>query len=145
MIVLTTSATAQTLKVIPRQYDTVFKMSVRDDSTNVTVEYDVNSATISGNYYTFDNVFSPVLVEGHFYDLELFASYDYWNTNYSLWQNYDVLWQEDAGFKGIIYKDRIFCTDQTINQTNNNYYDINSGEYTFDETTGSHDNDYIIV
>ena len=59
MIVLKTSATAQTISVIPRRYENVFKMSVRDDSTNVTVEYDVNSATISGNYYTFDNVFSP--------------------------------------------------------------------------------------
>lgn len=142
MIVLKTSATAQTISVIPRRYENVFKMSVRDDSTNVTVEYDVNSATISGNYYTFNNVFSPVLVEGHFYDLELFASYDYWNTNYSLWQNYDVFWQEDAGFKGIIYKDRIFCTDQDIEQFENDYYQLNEGQYT-PSTSGN--NDYIVT
>ena len=44
-----------------------------------------------------------------------------------------------------VYKDKVFCTDQTINQANNNHYDINNGEFTFDETSGSHDNDYIIV
>ena len=44
-----------------------------------------------------------------------------------------------------VYKDKVFCTDQTINQANNNHYDINSGQFTFDETSGSHDNDYIIV
>ena len=41
-----------------------------------------------------------------------------------------------------IYKDKVFCTDQTINQANNNYYSVNSGEYT---TENSFDNDYIIL
>ena len=45
----------------------------------------------------------------------------------------------------VVYKDKIFCTDQTINQANNNYYDINSGEYDFDDTAASHSNDYIII
>jgi hypothetical protein len=42
----------------------------------------------------------------------------------------------------VIYKDRVFCTDQTVNQTNNDYYSVNSGEYT---TENSYDNDYIIL
>ena len=142
MIVLTTSATAQTLKVIPRQYDSVFKMSVRDDSRNVTVEYDNMSCICLGGYPTSALVFSPALVEGHFYDLELYAAYDFWNLNYSLWQNYDVLWQDDAGFKGIIYKDRIFCTDQDIEQFENDYYQLNEGQYT-PSTSGN--NDYIVM
>ena len=63
MIILTTSAAAQTLKVIPRQYDKVgFTMSIRDDSTNITKLYQNINGTISGNYLTFTNVFNPVLV-----------------------------------------------------------------------------------
>ena len=46
---------------------------------------------------------------------------------------------------GIIYKDKIFITNQTVNQANNNYYDINSGEYTTDSQTAMNDNDYIII
>ena len=42
----------------------------------------------------------------------------------------------------IIYKDKIFCTDQTINQANNNYYTVNSGVYT---TENSFDDDYITI
>jgi len=42
----------------------------------------------------------------------------------------------------IIYKDKIFCTDQTVDQENNDYYTMNSGEYT---TEDSYDNDYIII
>ena len=56
MIVLTTSATAQTFKVIPRDYSlTAFTMSIRDDSTNVTVTYNITGATVLGNYVTYQN------------------------------------------------------------------------------------------
>ena len=67
MIILTTSAQAQTLSIIPRQYDdSAFTMSIRDDSTNVTKLYQNLSGTTVGNYMTFNNVFNPVLVEAHF-------------------------------------------------------------------------------
>jgi CMP-N-acetylneuraminic acid synthetase len=42
----------------------------------------------------------------------------------------------------VIYKDKVFCTDQTINQTNNDYYSINKDEYVQED---SFDNDYIIL
>jgi len=119
MIVLTTSATAQTFKVIPRDYSlTAFTMSIRDDSTNVTVTYNITGATVSGNYVTYQNTFSPILVENHFYDMTLYTG-----TN-------------------IIFKDRIFCTDQTINQVDNDYYNLNDGVYTTDD---SYNNEYIVV
>jgi hypothetical protein len=35
MIILTTSATAQSLSVIARTYPSTFTMDIRDDSTNV--------------------------------------------------------------------------------------------------------------
>ena len=98
MIVLTTSTLAQAFKVIPRTYADEFTLSIRDDSTNVTVTYSITGATVSGNYVTYQNTFSPILVENHFYDMTLYVE-----TN-------------------IIFKDRIFCTDQTINQVNNDYY-----------------------
>jgi hypothetical protein len=119
MIVLTTSATAQTFNVIPRDYTlTAFTMSIRDDSTNVTVTYNITNASVSGNYVTYVNTFSPILVENHFYDMTLYV-----DTN-------------------VIFKDRIFCTDQTINQVDNDYYNINEGVYTTDD---SYDNTYIVV
>lgn len=119
MIVLTTSASAQTFKVIPRDYTlTAFTMSIRDDSTNVTVTYNITGVTTSGNYRTFQNTFSPVLVSNHFYDMTLSNGTD------------------------VIFKDRIFCTDQTINQVDNDYYNLNEGQFTTDD---SYNNEYIVV
>jgi len=133
MIILTTSATAQTLKVIPRQYDSIgFTLSIRDDSTNITKLYQNKNGTISGNYLTFTNVFNPVLVEAHFFDLYLYIDYDFWNTNNSFWNLYDVLWNVDGNFKEDIYRDKIFCTDQDIDQLNDNdHYELNKGQFTF--------------
>jgi hypothetical protein len=64
MIVLTTSANAQIFNVIPRDYSlSDFTMTIRDDSTNVTVTYQITGAAVDGNYVTFENIFSPILVE----------------------------------------------------------------------------------
>ena len=41
----------------------------------------------------------------------------------------------------IIYKDKIFCTDQTINQDTNDYYSVNKNEY----VNQSGNNDYIVL
>tara|TARA_R110000868_G_scaffold146239_1_gene367020 strand:- start:3660 stop:4091 length:432 start_codon:yes stop_codon:yes gene_type:complete len=131
MIILTTSALAQTLSVIPREYSASFSMDIRDDSTNVVKQYDITSATLSGNYLTFNNVFNPILVENHFFDLRLYIDYNFWNTNYSLWNFYEVKWNEDEGQKVDIYNDKIFCTDQDVDQLNqNDYYKLNKGQYT---------------
>jgi len=132
MIVLTTSAVAQKISVIPRQYDeTAFKMDIRDDSTNKIVTYNIPSDVTVGNYLEFNNVFSPVLVEAHFYDLSLYIDFNFWNTNNSFWQLYNVLWNVDGDVTEDIFKDRVFCTDQGINQLNNNErYKLNEGQYT---------------
>ena len=103
MIILTTSTTAQSLSVIPRSYLGTFTMAIRDDSTNVTVDYQITSAITSGNYLNFNTIFAPVLVENHFYDIELYT---------------------DSNKTDSIYKDRIFCTDQNIDQSNNDYYNL---------------------
>lgn len=143
MIVLTTSAQAQQLSVIPRDYTDTFTFDIRDDSTNVTVKYNVNNATTSGNYLNFGIVFSPILVENHFYDLSMYIDYNYWNSNNSFWNLYDIFWQLDSNFKEEVYKDRIFCTDQDIDQLNDNdYYQLNKDQYT---TFNGNDNTYLVI
>ena len=132
MIILTTSASAQTLSVIPREYSAAFSMDIRDDSTNVVKQYDITSATLSGNYLTFDNVFNPILVENHFFDLRLYIDYNFWNTNYSFWNLNQEIWNIESSQKDDIFKDRIFCTDQDIDQLNkNDHYELNKGQYTY--------------
>ena len=142
MIVLTTSTLAQAFKVIPREYGAQFTLSLRDDSTNVTQTYEVNSAVTSGNYLTFDQAFSPVLVEGHFYDIKLYSDPNFWNTNYFLWELYNEFWNIDTTNILDIFKDRIFCTDQEIDQMDNLYYELNKGQYI---TDNSYNNDYIVI
>ena len=42
----------------------------------------------------------------------------------------------------LVYKDKIFCTDQRISQTTNENYSINEDVYTSEEVE---DNDYIVI
>ena len=57
MIVFNTSNTAQTFKVIPRIYGEQLTMSITDDSTNISVFYEINNAITNGNYLTFNEIF----------------------------------------------------------------------------------------
>ena len=118
MKILTTSSSAQTIKVIPREYVTSGPLTIRDDTSNTSKNYSVTPSTVDDDL-VFSVTFSPVLAEGLYYDMTL----------------------KNSSSK-IIYKDKIFCTDQTINQTNNDYYTVNSGVYT---TENSYDDDYITV
>ena len=118
MIHLTTSASAQSIKIIPRSYASSVSMVLRDDSTNTSTTYSSINTSTDKNYLVVSQALSPVLEEGRFYDLTIKEG-----TN-------------------VIYKDKVFCSDQTINQTNNDYYSVNSGEYT---TENSFDNDYLII
>ena len=118
MIHLTTSASAQSIKIIPRSYASSVSMVLRDGSTNTSTTYSSINTSTDKNYLVVSQALSPVLVEGRFYDLTIKEG-----TN-------------------VIYKDKVFCSDQTINQTNNDYYSVNSGEYT---TENSFDNDYLII
>ncbi len=110
MKILTTSTSAQTLKIIPREYQANIDVVLRDNSTNESTTYSVATST-SGDYMTFN--LTLALVENRFYDMTCkFGS-------------------------NVIYKDKIFCTDQTIAN-----YTVNEGQYT---TENSYDNDYIIL
>jgi len=115
---------------IPREYVTSAYMTIRDGSTNVTVDYTLvprvagvgNISIINDNYIIYNSNYVN-LVEGHFYDLTLYS---------------------DAAKTNVIYKDRIFCTAQKaeIVADNNYFYKVNKDQYT--EYDGNN-NDYIVI
>lgn len=139
MKILTTSTGEQTIRIIPRSYPDDITLILRDDSTNTEVIYTIDSMewentdevwqavdlnwNDAGGYFEEDGylVISNEynLLEGRFYDLTIKNELDQ-----------------------VIYKDKIFCTDQTIDQETNNYYSVNEGVYT---TENSYDNEYIIL
>ena len=116
MKVLTTSESAQTLKVIPRSYPATVTLKLRDESTNTTQTYSSVAATNVKGYLTISNAFS--LIEDRFYELTIFDG------------------------AAVIYRDKVFCTDQDVDQATNDYYSVNEDTYTSEETF---DNDYIII
>ena len=116
MIHLTTSASAQTFKVIPRSYASSVSMILRDDSTNTSTTYSSISTSTDKNYLVLSQALSPVLVEGRFYDLTL---------------------KEGSN---VIYKDKVFCTNQTVSS-----YSVNNAEYTVPTGNDVYDNDYIVI
>ena len=115
---------------IPREYVTNAIMTIRDDSTNVVVEYELeprvngvgNILIDKDNYAIYDAEYEN-LVEGHFYDLTLYS---------------------DVEKTNVIFKDRIFCTAQKaeIVADNNYFYKVNKDQYT--EYDGFN-NDYIVI
>ena len=121
MKILTTSSSAQNIVVIPRVFASSYTLQVQDEAENKQIFNSTVSASSGVDKRTLSVTFSPVLEEGRTYAMTLLSS------------------------GNVVFKDKIFCTDQTINQSNNNYYDINSGQYDFDDTAASHENDYIII
>jgi len=105
MIVLTTSTNPQTFALIPRSgnFDSV---EITDDQTNETIIVQVWDYT-AGDYYSTLEV-EVALVENHFYNLVL----------------------KDG--TNIVYRDRIFCTDQPIVT-----FSVNNGQYVSNATTNT--------
>lgn len=129
MILFNPTATNK-FTIIPREYVTSAYMTIRDDSTNVIVNYTLvprvagvgNIEIIKDTYNVYNDTYSN-LVEGHFYDLTIYS---------------------DVAKTIVIYKDRIFCTAQKaeIEADNNYFYKINKDQYT--EYDGFN-NDYIVI
>jgi hypothetical protein len=107
----------KTFQIIPREF-TVGTLTIKltSESTNIPITI-TSTSSINGNYLQFATVFGT-LTEGQFYILEVSNSTQ------------------------IIYKDKVFCTDQVVNQLNNDYYNINKNEFTSEQ---SHDNEFIII
>ena len=114
------TSNAQTIKIIPRVYSTSVTIKLRDDSSNQEVTI-LPSAIINKNYVELTSIFT--LVEGRFYDLKIYNG------------------QGSVTELDIIYRDKIFCTSQSTNQSNNDYYTVNKDVYK--EKSGN--NDFIIL
>jgi len=108
MIVLTTDTTPQTFVFIPRNssFDTV---EITDEQTNVMVSIDTYTHTEGDYYDTLEAEFS--LFENHFYTLVI----------------------KDG--TTIVYRDKIFCTDQPLVT-----FSVNNGQYVSNSTT----NEFIV-
>ena len=108
MIVLQETNDPQTFSFIPRSdsYDGLF---LTDDQTNVEVEVTIDDNTIGDYINTITATFD--LKEGHFYNLVL----------------------EDGA--DVVFKDKVFCTNQPIVS-----FSVNNGQYTSNSTT----NDFIV-
>jgi hypothetical protein len=107
MITLTTDTTPQTFVFIPRNnFDSV---QITDDQTNVTVEITPYTFTQGDYYSTLEAEFN--LVENHFYNLVI----------------------KDGA--NVVYRDRIFCTNQSVEA-----FSVNNGQYVSNSTT----NEFIV-
>lgn len=112
MKILIDSSNSQTLSFIPRSYPTAVNYTLIEEGTNRTVtETALTTVTVSG-FLTISDTFA--LTQDKFYSLDVFDNSD------------DTL----------IFRDKIFCTNQDVKE-----YSINDGDYTQDDT---YDNDYII-
>jgi hypothetical protein len=107
MIILREEATSQTFNIIPRYY-TADSMVITNETSGVDVTYAI-TPTQTDYYLTISKIVT--LVEGNFYTLEVLNGTD------------------------VVYKDKIFCTNQVVGS-----YTINNDEYTEHPT----DNDYIV-
>tara|TARA_R100000234_G_C4895410_1_gene133336 strand:- start:264 stop:593 length:330 start_codon:yes stop_codon:yes gene_type:complete len=109
MIILQQIGTEQSIRFIPRSqtYDSLF---ITDDQTNTEVQVSISSSSQGDYYDTISASFS--LSENHFYNLEIRNGSD------------------------VVYKDKIFCTNQATDS-----YSINSGKF----TSQSSDNEFIVL
>lgn len=108
MIVLTSDLRPQTFNFIPRSsnFDLV---EITDELTNKTVVIDTYTFTQGDYYSTFEAEFN--LVENHFYILTIKKASE------------------------TIYKDKIFCTNQSLVT-----FSVNNGQYVSNSTT----NEFIV-
>ena len=105
MIVLTTTLDPQTFSFIPRTADFDI-VEITDDQTNETVLIEGWTFTEGDYYSTLEAEFE--LVENHFYNLVV----------------------KDG--TNIVYRDKIFCTDQPIVT-----FSVNNGQYTSNTTANT--------
>lgn len=107
MNVLTTSTELQQLIIIPRSY-TFDVLEFTDESNNTIQAIEIDSIE-DKVYYLVLNIYCE-LIENHFYTATLYNGTD------------------------IVYRGKVFCTDQSIVN-----FSVNNGQYTSHSTT----NEYI--
>lgn len=113
MIVLQSSGSSQTFSFIPRTYTegNTYTIKINNESSNKEVFSATSTSFAEVDYYRqYSNTFT--LVENIFYNLEI----------------------TEGG--NLIYKDKIFCTNQTVSN-----YKINHNEY----TTNTQNNEFVFI
>ena len=114
MIILEQSSSSQTFNFIPRSYTTglTYTIKINDETTNKEVfSQTTTSFTANDYYYQYSNTFT--LVEDTFLHIRKLNK-----------------------VVNLIYRDKIFCTNQTISS-----YSVNNNEYTVHST----DNEFIVL
>lgn len=120
MVIFTTSTGTQEMYFIPRVYDTA------------------NVEVILTDDITFDDAISTSQVFTRVGDL-IRGDLSYSNLKEDRFYTVRVKRTTDDQ---ILYKDKLFVTNQTIDQVNNDMYSINKDEYVEQETST---NDYIVI
>ena len=108
MIILQEVGTAQSFSFIPRS-DSYNTLQITDEQTGVTSNVTITSSVVGEYYHTITATFS--LKENHYYTL-------------TLKQNTDI-----------VYKDKVFCTNQSIPT-----FSVNNGQY----IVNTSNNDFIL-
>ena len=116
MLILQESNSAQIIKFIPRRWvsGNNYNVKIINETTNTEV-YNVNTTAITETLYY--NSYSAAFT----------------NLKQNIYYNLIITGVTVAG---IVYKDRIFCTNQTVTD-----YSVNNGQY----TPQASDNEYITV
>jgi hypothetical protein len=142
MKILSSSTEKQKIKVIPRTYPERIVVTIRNEQTNETTE--IGSFLDGYAYYTrvIDNLGiyeenDCMLDVVYLYDKGYMIIRDIFNLVENTYYNLTITDGTD-----VIYRDKIFCTNQEIDQDTNSYYSVNKDVYK-EET--SYDNDYIII
>jgi hypothetical protein len=117
MKVLKPTTDSQSFYFIPRDYNLDVSIDFRDEETNQVVTYSPTVEKVN-DYIKVTDVFD--LNESRFYDISVY---------------------ENIGDR-IVFRDKVFCTAQEINQNENKAYTINKDVYKEDE---SFNNDYIVI
>ena len=113
MIVLQSSGSSQTFSFIPRTYTSgnTYTIKINNESTNKEVFSQTSTSfTEVDYYYQYSNTFT--LVEDTFYTLEITEG------------------------STLIFRDKIFCTNQTVAD-----FTINQNQYTTNTTT----NEFVFI
>ena len=140
MKILRTTLDPQTIEFIPRRYNTTGTVAIRDESTNLIRLYNSNLTQV-GDLLSITESFE--LVEGRMYELAISSDPNVWGNISTEWQLNDLLWDAvSANIDYTVYRDKIFCTDENVDQRSLSYYKINKGQFISDD---SFDNDYIII
>lgn len=138
MKVLKPTTDTQSIKVIPRNYILTTSVELRDDQTNDSITY-TPTVVQDNDYLVYSD--SYTLLEGHFYDFLVQNDFERWDQNTDFFNLSDNTW-DDLNFrieKNVV--DKIFCTEQEIDQAEQKEYTVNKGIYKSDT---SFDKEYII-